>query len=104
VPDIALNGDPNTGEQIFVRNSVDTLGHWLQVGGTSMSSPLAAAMLTDLQIAHGAATSYGLGNISPNLYQADASAFRDVTTGSNGFFQDGTGYDAASGLEAVNCG
>ena len=101
VPDIALNGDPSTGEEVFLRNNTGSPpSQWEQVGGTSMSSPLAAAMLTDLEIAHGAATSYGLGNIAPNLYGAGSSAFRDITTGSNGsthYFVT-VGYDAVSGL------
>jgi len=100
VPDIALNGDPNTGQQIFIRNSRDPLGSWLQVGGTSLAAPLAAATLTDLQISNGPTTSYGLGFISPNLYDAPATGFRDITTGSNGVYDAGPGYDTVTGLGA----
>ena len=97
VPDIAVNGDPSTGEEVFLRSTGSPAG-WTQVGGTSMSSPLAAAMLTDIQIAHGAATSYALGNIAPNLYSAGAGSFRDMTDGSNGVYPAAAGYDLATGL------
>ncbi len=100
VPDIALNGDPNTGQQIFIRSNSDPTGSWLTVGGTSLAAPLAAATLTDLQIANGPTTSYGLGFISPNLYDAPASSFRDITTGSNGVYDTGPGYDTVTGLGA----
>ena len=100
VPDIALNGDPTTGQQIFIRNATDPNGTWGTVGGTSLSAPLAAATLTDLQIAHGPATSHGLGNIAPNLYGAPAASFRDTTIGSNGAYNAGLGYDTVTGLGA----
>lgn len=94
VPDISLDADPSSGEL------VRTDGSWQVIGGTSLASPLAAATLTDLQIADGASYYYALGNISPNLYGAPASSFRDTTTGSNGYYQAGSGYDLATGLGA----
>ena len=100
VPDIALNGDPSTGQQIFIRNAADPTGTWGTFGGTSLSAPLAAATLTDLQIVRGPTTSYGLGNIAPNLYGAPAASFRDTTIGSNGEYNAGPGYDTVTGLGA----
>lgn len=94
VPDIALNAAPSTGEPIAIGTS------WFLFGGTSLAAPLAAATLTDIQIAQGPTSSYGLGNIAPILYSAPASSFRDTTTGSNGVYDAATGYDLTTGLGA----
>ena len=93
LPDISLDADPTTGEQILD-------GSWQVVGGTSLAAPLAAATLTDLQIIDGADSSYGLGNIAPNLYAAPDTAFRDTVAGGNGGWSATVGYDLASGLGA----
>jgi hypothetical protein len=95
LPDISLDADPASGEQIYVQ------GAYKQVGGTSLASPLAAATLTDLQIVDGAASSFGLGNIAPELYFAiSPSSFRDTTSGSNGGYAAGVGFDLATGWGA----
>jgi hypothetical protein len=94
VPDISLNADPASGLWILAQ------GSWSQYGGTSLAAPLAAATLTDLQIADGASSPYGRGNIAQNLYAAPGSSFRDTTSGSNGYYPAGVGYDLATGLGA----
>jgi subtilase family serine protease len=93
VPDISLDADPVSGFRILAQ------GAWFLCGGTSLAAPLAAATLADVQIDGGVDTVYGLGNIASNLYAAPAS-FRDTTTGDNGHFPAGSGYDLASGLGA----
>ena len=94
VPDISLDADPDSGLAIVAQ------GSWSQYGGTSLAAPLAAATLTDLQIADGASRTYGLGSIALNLYGAPASSFRDTTTGNNGHYPAVLGYDLATGLGA----
>ena len=94
VPDLSLDADPASGEQIRAQ------GSWVVYGGTSLAAPLGAATMTDLQIVDGASSAYGLGNIAQNLYGAPASSFRDTTSGSNGYFLAGTGYDLATGRGA----
>jgi hypothetical protein len=95
VPDISLDADPASGMEIREQ------GQWSTYGGTSLAAPLAAATLTDLQIADSATSStYGLGNIAQNLYGAPRSSFRDTTIGSNGHYPAGVGYDLATGLGA----
>jgi hypothetical protein len=93
VPDISLDADPNTGFDVY-----DSA--WQTVGGTSLASPLAAATLADVQIAQGADSSYGDGNIAPNLYAAPHAGFRDTVVGDNGFYSAGVGFDVATGLGA----
>lgn len=97
VPDVTLNADPNTGYAIYVNGSPEV------VGGTSAAAPLWAgyAALINQQ-----RTTNGLGSVgfmNPVLYPIAAGSsytndFHDITTGSNLFYQAGTGYDDASGL------
>jgi subtilase family serine protease len=80
VPDIALDGDPNTGfllgiTQTFPDGSVK-YGEQ-RIGGTSLSCPLLAGVMALAQQRAG----HGLGFINPALYQnyqANPSIVRDV--------------------------
>ena len=92
LPDISLAGDPASGITIEVDGLIGA------VGGTSLASPLAAATFTDVLSSSG--TDYGIGDIHRNLYAAPATAFRDITVGTNGAYTAGPGYDLASGLGA----
>lgn len=87
--DVSAVADPNTGVRVRSANT------WWQVGGTSVSSPLVAGMWTDLVDRHGR-----LGNAGPELWQrlGDAGVLRDITTGNNGDFSAGVGYDYPTGL------
>ena len=66
-------------------------------GGTSVSSPVFAGMVTLLNqyvVANGFQTTPGLGNINPTLYSVAAAnstnhAFNPVTTDSSGSYSDG---------------
>ena len=97
-PDISSEGDPATG--LYVCGDYDGC---FQVGGTSLSSPLWAAMLdvTDQYVvANGGAH---LGFVNPALYvlaqNAQAyPAYHDITIGTNGAYQTGPGWDAVTGL------
>lgn len=95
VPDVAADADPQSGLRVYVASG----GGWSAAGGTSLASPLWAGMLASALSA--ASRTSGLGNVLPALY-ADAastsSGLRDVTTGHNGLFHAGTGYDEVTGL------
>jgi kumamolisin len=116
VPDIAADGDPDTGFNVYTSDAeysglAQTEGGYIQVGGTSLSSPASAALFTNALAAAGQHT--GVGDIHGALYSAyadQAKAFRDVTTGTNGSAADKgsdpsvaaqAGYDTASGLGGV---
>ena len=92
VPDMALAADPASGFRIAFGQGHDV------VGGTSVSSPFAAATFVDMLIQRG--ISSGIGFILPNLYAAPSSAFTDITSGSNGHDSAHAGFDLASGLGA----
>jgi kumamolisin len=93
VPDVAGNADPATGYQVLVD------GQSAVIGGTSAVAPLLAALTARLAQAAGK----HLGLLHSSLYsgvrpgQAVADV-RDITTGSNGVYHAGPGWDACTGL------
>lgn len=97
VPDVALNADPDSSPY-----SVYAGGSWYLVGGTSCASPLWAALaglINQQRAINGAGT---LGFANPAIYNAATSAayasiFTDVTSGNNGYYNAGTGYDNTTG-------
>ncbi|MDT7708613.1 MAG: kumamolisin [Pseudonocardiales bacterium] len=93
VPDVSAVADPQTGYKIRVD------GTDLVIGGTSAVAPLWAALVARLAQATG--RTFGL--LQPALYGsvtggAVASGFRDITSGDNGAFAAGPGWDACTGL------
>ncbi len=81
VPDVAMDGDPNTGfligeSQTFPNGKVKYSEY--RIGGTSLSSPLFAGVVAVAdQAGH-----RSLGFLNPKLYQlAGSRAFRDVDHG-----------------------
>lgn len=93
VPDVAGNADPATGYQVLVD------GQRIVVGGTSAVAPLWAALLA--RLAQGAGRSFGL--VHTQLYQGIRAGvaqpgFHDITSGDNGAYQAGPGWDASTGL------
>lgn len=76
VPDVTMDADPNSGAEIIVNGSSET------VGGTSLAAPLAVGTWARAQSASGNT----LGFAAPLIYAAAAStpgAFHDVTSGCN---------------------
>jgi len=108
VPDVSALADPQTGPTVFYA------GFWTQIGGTSSSTPMWAAMLAEINASSGCtALPHGVGFVDPLLYQIAstsatdyANAFNDVTVGNNDNlgvggavdWQAGKGYDLATGL------
>ena len=93
MPDVAGNGDPTTGYQIYSGGQAQV------VGGTSAVAPLWAALVSRLA----EATGQRFGLIQPTLYAgvtpgASVPGFRDITSGNNGAYAAGPGWDACSGL------
>jgi kumamolisin len=89
VPDVAAVADPQTGYRVRVD------GADIVIGGTSAVAPLWAALVTRLA----QAAQRRLGLLQPVLYDVPGG-FRDITTGSNGAFAAGPGWDACTGLGA----
>jgi N-acetylneuraminic acid mutarotase len=91
--DIAADASPATGLGIY--NSYALAG-WSQYGGTSLASPLVAAM-------YALAGKPTPGTYPVNYAYADTSALNDVTSGNDGdcgdvLCQAGAGWDGPTGL------
>jgi hypothetical protein len=97
VPDVAMDADPNTG--VYVLDSFS--GGWFQVGGTSLASPMFAGLVAIAdqgRSLQGEGTLDGPSQTLPALYNLSASDFHDVTSGGNGTYNAGPGYDLVTGL------
>jgi kumamolisin len=89
VPDVAEVADPNTGYAIVVN------GQQQIIGGTSGAAPMWAAFIALCCAKAGKRITFA--QLAPLLYQQQA-LFTDITTGSNGSFRAGVGYDYCTGL------
>ena len=104
VPDVAMLADPHTGVPIYDSYDFGASTPWLGggyvEGGTSLACPLWAGVVA---LADQGRAAEGLPSLDSNagtltrLYELPATAFNDVTTGSDGNAA-GPGYDLATGL------
>jgi len=93
VPDVSGDADPQTGYQVHVD------GQDVVFGGTSAVAPLWAGLIALINQQRGKPAGY----LNPVLYQNYAklmqtNALRDVTSGNNGSYTAGPGWDACTGL------
>jgi len=94
VPDVAGNADPASGYQLILNGQ--SIGVW---GGTSAVAPLYAGLTAVLNAVLGAP----MGFLNDNLYTFEGPyVFDDVTSGSNGSYNAGPGWDAVTGLGSIN--
>ena len=95
MPDVASDADPNSGYQVEVDGSS------IVVGGTSAAAPLWAGLIACFN--SGLKTPVGYFN--PNLYQplaAVSGVFHDITSGNNGHYKAGRGWDPCTGWGSPN--
>jgi kumamolisin len=93
VPDVAGDADPETGYNVVVD------GQQTVIGGTSAVAPLWGGLLALINQSLGA----NVGYINPLLYSAKVEpTFHDITSGSNGDYSAGPGWDACTGLGSPN--
>jgi kumamolisin len=90
VPDVSGDADPTTGYITRVDGQPEV------IGGTSAVAPLWAGLVALIN----QTVEKPIGFINPLLYQAGDSAgdFHDITSGSNGAYSAGPGWDACTGL------
>jgi kumamolisin len=95
VPDVAAIADPFTGVVI-----IHVTGTTLEpIGGTSASAPLWASLIAILNQGLKARC----GFINPILYdKAATGVLNDITSGNNGAYSAGPGWDACTGLGTPN--
>ncbi|HME00210.1 MAG TPA: S53 family peptidase [Terriglobia bacterium] len=95
LPDVAGDADPGTGYQVEVD------GSQIVVGGTSAVAPLWAGLIARFN----SQSKTSIGYLNPTLYQqvaAEAGTFHDITSGNNGAYQAGPGWDACTGWGTPN--
>jgi kumamolisin len=90
VPDVSGDADPTTGYVTLVDGQPDV------IGGTSAVAPLWAGLIALINQSIGKP----VGFINPLLYQNARTAgdFNDITSGNNGAYSAGQGWDACTGL------
>jgi kumamolisin len=88
VPDVASLADPETPYVV-----VGPDGALQGIGGTSAAAPLWSALISRFNQALGARVGY----LNPLLYTDYSAALRDITSGNNGGYEAGTGWDACTG-------
>jgi subtilase family serine protease len=100
VADVAADADPNTGAAVYDTTRYQGRSGWFVVGGTSLSSPLIAAV-------YGLAGNAGTTSYPASIPYAHTSSLHDVTSGSNGncstiMCKGATGYDGPTGVGTPN--
>ena len=94
VVDVSADADPNSGAAVYATYGSTA---WVQVGGTSLASPLIAAIYALSGNTSNGSAPYG-----------NTGALHDVTSGSNGscspsyLCKAGVGYDGPTGLGTPN--
>ncbi|HZV05643.1 MAG TPA: hypothetical protein VE999_11220 [Gemmataceae bacterium] len=97
VPDVSYNGSSNSPFAVYDTSSY---GGWIEVYGTSAGAPQWAALVA---IADQGRALQGQGSLDggsqtlPAIYQLPQSDFHDITSGSNGGYSAGPGYDLVTG-------
>jgi hypothetical protein len=98
IPDVAFDGDPNTGVDVYDSNNGGFPG-WYKIAGTSFSAPAWAGLIAIAdqgRASAGLAALDGRSQTLPKLYSLPALDFHDITSGNNGFAV-GPRYDLVTG-------
>jgi hypothetical protein len=101
-PDVAFNGDPSTGVEVYETSLDSGLGSWQTVGGTSLGTPAWAAIIA---IADQGRAIAGLGSLDgptqtlPTLYALPSNAFHAIAASRH----MGKGANLATGLGSPDC-
>jgi subtilase family serine protease len=110
MPDVAAVGDPYTGVAVYSRIN----GGWFEVGGTSVSAPVWAGYVSQLNCATQTVGQGRVGFFNPNAYhfaEFNLGLMIDITNGSNGDaltneglqgYYAGVLYDNCSGWGSIN--
>lgn len=82
-PDVAFDGNPNTGVQVYETPPGSASGLWMTVGGTSLGAPAWAAIIAIVDQGRemqGKGSLDGPTQTMPALYQLPAADFHPVST------------------------
>ncbi|MGD1030252.1 MAG: protease pro-enzyme activation domain-containing protein [Opitutaceae bacterium] len=96
-PDVAASGDPNYGAEIILSGRVDS------IGGTSWATPTWAAFCALTNQSRALKGMSPIGLLNPRIYPLiGTAAFHDITSGNNGAYSAGVGYDLCTGIGTPN--
>jgi kumamolisin len=99
-PDVSFNADNvASGEPVWA--TYNNTAQWIVIGGTSMAAPQWSGLMTLVAQARQAQGKATLGYLNPIVYgltdSQRANLFTDITSGSNGAYNAGPGWDAVTG-------
>ena len=106
IPDVAYNGDSETGFAVYTSQPFQGSKGWIQVAGTSAGAPQWAALAAIVNSMRFAAGKSLMTGMNAALYNAATTSYNtyyhDITTGSNGtcgvLCTATAGYDYVTGL------
>ena len=100
-----MDADPATGVAVYDSyNDTDSSGPWVAVGGTSLATPIWAGLIAIAnqgRVSEGGTTLNSSSNPTQTLnaiYSLPATDFHSITTGNNGAYSAGPGYNEVTGL------
>jgi kumamolisin len=98
---VAWDADPASGVAVYMQ------GQWQAAGGTSLGAPCWAALWALASQYHHERTGKQLGYANPLIYKLATGPsyhhiFHDVTSGDNGSYTAGPGWDAVTGWGSPN--
>jgi subtilase family serine protease len=105
IPDVAFNADPNTGSAYFYTGTWNT--QYNPLGGTSLSSPIYGALVTEIDQVKGGRIGLGTaglyGFFATNGYaNGSTTYFHDIVLGNNSAYYAVPGYDLVTGIGSVD--
>jgi subtilase family serine protease len=92
IVDVAYDSDPYTGFPVCYTSLFRP--KWYEFGGTSDAAPQWAALFAIAVQYKG----HTFGNANAKLYSLSSSVYHDITTGNDGYFSAGKGWDYPTGL------
>jgi hypothetical protein len=97
-PDVAIDGDPNSGLAVVDSWDFGASAPWAEIGGTSMAAPMWAGLIAiaDQGAVLAGGSTFTSAQTLRKLYSLPASDFHDITSGNSGYAA-GPGYDLVTG-------
>ena len=101
VPDVAaISSGPMSGNNMYIFGFLNGVS---PAGGTSLSAPVWAGIVADINQARANNGLPSLGLLGPAIYPLNGTnCFNDITTGNNGAYFADPGYDLCTGLGTPN--
>ena len=96
--DISFDANPNTGVNVYDSTPYDGEKGWWVLGGTSVAAPSLAGVINLAASSNGFTTGSTAELTRIYSYLNNASAFRDITSGSDGAYKSAVGWDYVTGV------